>query len=40
MTRKIVNDHGGDLTASNLPEGGSRFEFALPRINVEQAVSV
>jgi signal transduction histidine kinase len=39
MTRKIVNDHGGDLTASNLPEGGSRFEFVQPRVNVAQAVS-
>ncbi len=39
MTRKIVHDHGGDLTASNLPAGGSRFEFVLPRANVAQAVS-
>jgi signal transduction histidine kinase len=31
MTRKIVSDHGGELTATNRPEGGSRFEFALPR---------
>jgi hypothetical protein len=39
MTRKIVNDHGGDLVASNRPEGGSRFEFVLPRASVAQAVS-
>ena len=39
MTRKIVNDHGGDLVASNRAEGGSRFEFILPRANVLQAVS-
>lgn len=39
MTRKIVNDHGGDLTASNLPTGGSRFEFVLPRTSAAQAVS-
>jgi signal transduction histidine kinase len=39
MTRKIVNDHGGDLTASNLPSGGSRFEFVLPRTNSVQAVT-
>jgi signal transduction histidine kinase len=39
MTRKIVNDHGGDLTASNLPDGGSRFEFVLPRTSVSQAIS-
>ena len=38
MTRKIVTDHGGDLTASNLPESGSRFEFVLPRTSVAQQV--
>ena len=31
MTKKIVGDHGGDLRASNREEGGSRFEFLLPR---------
>ncbi|MGH9443811.1 MAG: ATP-binding protein [Thermoanaerobaculia bacterium] len=34
MTRKIVNDHGGELTAVNLPQGGCRFEFVLPRTSV------
>jgi signal transduction histidine kinase len=31
MTRKIVANHGGELLASNRREGGSRFEFVLPR---------
>ena len=40
MTKKIVNDHGGELTASNLPGGGSRFEFDLPRVHAPQPVTV
>lgn len=39
MTRKIVTDHGGDLVASNLPGGGTRFEFSLPRTRAAQAVT-
>ena len=38
MTRKIVTDHGGDLTASNRPGGGTRFAFTLPRVPAPQAV--
>ncbi len=38
MTRKIVNDHGGDLVAANRAEGGSRFEFVLPRSGVAEPV--
>ncbi|HET7452318.1 MAG TPA: ATP-binding protein, partial [Thermoanaerobaculia bacterium] len=38
MTRKIVHDHGGDLTAENLPGGGSRFTFVLPRAPLREAV--
>jgi signal transduction histidine kinase len=38
MTRKIVTDHGGDLTASNRPGGGTRFSFTLPRVPAPQAV--
>jgi len=38
MTRKIVHDHGGELTAENLPAGGTRFTFALPRVPLAEAV--
>jgi len=38
MTRKIVTDHGGDLVASNRPEGGTRFVFTLPSVPASQAV--
>lgn len=38
MTRKIVADHGGDLRASVREEGGSRFEFLLPRSPVAPTV--
>jgi signal transduction histidine kinase len=38
MTRKIVTDHGGELSAENLPGGGTRFTFWLPRIAAAQAV--
>jgi signal transduction histidine kinase len=38
MTRKIVTDHGGELSAENLPEGGTRFTFWLPRVTAAQAV--
>ena len=38
MTRKIVHDHGGELTAENLPGGGTRFTFTLPRVPLPEAV--
>ena len=38
MTRKIVTDHGGDLSAENRPAGGTRFTFWLPRVASAQAV--
>jgi signal transduction histidine kinase len=38
MTKKIVGDHGGDLRAYNREEGGSRFEFRLPRSAAPAAV--
>jgi signal transduction histidine kinase len=38
MTRKIVHDHGGELRAENLPGGGTRFTFALPRVPLTEAV--
>ena len=39
MTRKIVHDHGGELTAENRPGGGSRFTFVLPRAPLPEPVS-
>ena len=30
VSRKILREHGGDLTAEALPEGGSRFVLRLP----------
>ena len=38
MTRDIVADHGGRITAENLPQGGCRFEISLPI--VERAAAV
>ena len=38
MTRKIVHDHGGELSAENLPDGGTRFTFTLPRAPVTEGV--
>jgi len=38
MTRKIVHDHGGGLSAENLTGGGTRFTFTLPRAPVTEGV--
>jgi signal transduction histidine kinase len=38
MTRKIVTDHGGELSAVNRPAGGTRFTFWLPRVAAAEAV--
>ena len=30
IARRVARDHGGDLTATNRPEGGAKFTIALP----------
>lgn len=30
VSRRIAQDHGGDLTVENLPQGGASFTFQLP----------
>lgn len=30
ISRKIMEAHGGDITACNMPDGGSQFELTLP----------
>jgi nitrogen fixation/metabolism regulation signal transduction histidine kinase len=32
MAQKIVSSHGGDLTVSNRPEGGTMVQILLPII--------
>jgi signal transduction histidine kinase len=37
VSRRIAQEHGGDLTVENLPEGGAAFTFQLPSSAAEPA---
>ncbi|MFH1737755.1 MAG: ATP-binding protein, partial [bacterium] len=34
---RIVNEHGGTLSAQNRPEGGAEFQIALPVQTIDQS---
>jgi two-component system, NtrC family, sensor histidine kinase HydH len=38
LSRRVVEEHGGRITAANRPEGGACFTIALPREEVMAAV--
>jgi signal transduction histidine kinase len=37
ISRRIIQDHGGRLEASNLPEGGACFRIVIPSVETEAA---
>jgi signal transduction histidine kinase len=37
ICRRVLQEHGGTITAHNRPEGGARFTIALPQRNGNQA---
>ena len=39
ICQRVLQEHGGTITAQNRPEGGARFTLTLPRPQSETAIS-
>lgn len=38
LVKSIAEEHSGDITASNKPEGGAKFVIRIPRVNPDDAI--